>query len=115
MVLESEVRKGRVGDTVVSLNAVNLYNSNLLSLINGSLSNVGNSLLKGDKVSFTKFVLNKGLLIIGPYPVLKDSYKDFLDDRGSSTEGFIRDRSVDPLALIINSPKSILLPVLILM
>jgi hypothetical protein len=89
VVLEGEVREGRVGNTIVSLNAINLYNSNLLSLINGSYSSIGNSLLKGDKVSLTKFVPSKGLLVIGPYPVLKDSYKDFLDDRGSSTEGFI--------------------------
>jgi hypothetical protein len=89
VVLEGEVREGRVGDTIVSLNAINLYNSNLLSLINGSLSSVGNSLLRGNKVSLTKFVPSKGLLVIIPYPVLKDGYKDFLDNKGSSTEGFI--------------------------
>ena len=89
MVLEGEVREGRVGDTVASLNAIDLCDSNLLSLINGSLSSVGNSLLRGDEVSLTKFVPSKGLLVVGPHPVLKDGHKDFPDDRGSSTEGFI--------------------------
>ena len=89
MVFKGEVREGRVGSTVVSLNAINLYNSDLLSLINSSLNSIGSSLFKGDKVSLTKFVLSEGLLVISPYPVLKDSYKDFLNSRGSSLKGVI--------------------------
>ena len=89
MVFKGEVRKGRVSSTIVSLNAINLYNSDLLSLINGSLNSISSSLFKGNKVSLTKFVPSEGLLVISPYPVLKDNYKDFLDNRGSSSEGVI--------------------------